>query len=71
MKSPHQLPIIDVILAVCRMFKVKVFVYFWNDKPVIYQDKSGKRDDPVVHLQCLGGVHFNPLIKDNDYALIV
>ena len=44
-------------------YKVVIFVYFWNSKPVIYKSHALKEKDclGVLYLQCLAGVHFNPL----------
>ena len=65
MLQPGQLPSLDVLLAASHLYNVKVFVYFWGDQPVIYQyDQSCTN---VVHLQCLGGIHFNPLIEVRSY----
>ena len=61
MKFPGKLPTLDVLLVACRLFKVKVYVYFWPESPVIYQYQQG--DVNVVHLQCLGSVHFNALVE--------
>ena len=60
MRHPGQLPSLDLLLAVSRLFQVKVYVYFWSDQPVVYQfDEYAD----VIHLQCISGVHFNPLIE--------
>jgi hypothetical protein len=55
----YVLPSFDVLLAASKLYKVQVFVYFWSEQPVIY--RCGDFED-VIHLQCLGGVHFNALV---------
>lgn len=66
MKHPGQLPCLDVLLAASKLYKIKVFVYFWPSNPVIYQ----VNDYPdVVHLQCVSGVHFNSLIELRGFVL--
>ena len=67
MMLPGTLPTLDVLLVVARLFKTKVHIYFWSRSPVIYQyDES---DPIVVHLQCLSGIHFNPLVEVKSYKL--
>jgi hypothetical protein len=53
------LPSFDVLLAASKLYKVQIFVYFWSEQPVIY--RWGEFED-VIHLQCLGGIHFNALV---------
>jgi hypothetical protein len=64
MRHAGQLPSLDVLMAVSRIFEVRVFVYFWNDQPIIYQFSNYSS---IIHLQCISGIHFNPLIKVNGY----
>jgi hypothetical protein len=65
MRCPGQLPSLDILLAASRLFKVRIFVYFWKTEPVVYQSE----DYPtVIHLQCISGVHFNPLIEVKNYV---
>jgi hypothetical protein len=65
MRFKGQLPALDVLLAASKIFKVKIFVYFWTDIPVIYQYEEYERR---IHLQCISGIHFNPLVELNSYA---
>ena len=60
MRLPGQLPSFDLLMAASRIFKTSIHVYFWPDKPVIYQFEPYDR---VLQLQCLSGIHFNPLIE--------
>ena len=66
MRLPGQIPTLDVILVACRLFHIKVHVYFWSNKPVIYQ--YNEEDINIVHLQCISGIHFNALIEVRDYV---
>ena len=61
-----QLPCLDVLLAASKLYKVKVFVYFWATNPVIYQLDEYQL---TVHLQCVSGIHFNALIELKNYML--
>ena len=65
MRCDHQLPCLEVLLAASALYEVNVNVFFWDDHPVLYQVplKSGQLPETVIHLQCLGGIHFNPLVE--------
>lgn len=69
MRLPNQLPCLEVLLVASEMFNVNIHVYFWSQNPVVYSadldEKCDKRT--VVHLQCISGVHFNPLIASHSY----
>jgi hypothetical protein len=60
-----QLPSLDVLIAASRLFKIKIFVYFWSTQPVIYQFDDYQN---TIHLQCIGGIHFNPLLELRNYS---
>ena len=60
MRFNGQLPSLDLLLAVSFIYKVRVFVYFYPGQPVVYQYEHY---DSVVHLQCISGIHFNPLVE--------
>jgi hypothetical protein len=66
MRHAGQLPSLDVLLAASRLYKVRIFVYFWSDQPVIYQFDNYPN---VIHIQCISGVHFNPLIEMRGYEM--
>ena len=65
MKLPGKLPSLDIIMVACRLYGIKVHVYFWPESPVIYQYRQ--EDENVVHLQCLSGIHFNALVEVKSY----
>ena len=66
MRLKGQLPSLDVLLSLSFLYKVRVFVYFWPDQPVVYQYQNFI---PVIHLQCISGIHLNPLIEVKHYEL--
>ena len=66
MRLPGQLPSLELLLVVSFMFRVKVGVYFWRSEPVIYQHSNY---DVNVFLQCLSGIHFNPLVEVKGFEL--
>ena len=64
MSHPGQLPSLDLLIVASWFFKIRIFVYFWPSQPVIYQFDHY---DCVIHLQCISGIHFNPLIELKNY----
>jgi hypothetical protein len=65
MRHKGQLPAFDILMAASRIYSVKIHVYFWAKTPVIYQFENY---DQVIHLQCVSGIHFNPLIELGEYC---
>ena len=66
MRHEGQLPSFDLLMAASRIFNVSVHVYFWSKEPVIFHFKEGINLQ-CVNLQCISGIHFNPLIKLCNY----
>lgn len=69
MRHVDQLPSMEVLLAASKLFCVRIFVYCWEGDPILFQAplKTGVLPEKVVHLQCLGGVHFNSLVETREY----
>jgi hypothetical protein len=65
MRCRGQLPALELLLSASRLYEVRIFVYFWIEQPVIYQFDDY---DSVVHLQCVSGIHFNPLSELKNYV---
>ena len=63
-----QLPCFEVLLACSKKFNVQVNVYFWSREPVVYCYGPLECSKSVVNLQCLAGIHFNPLIEVKGYV---
>ena len=65
-----QLPCVEVLFSFGRLFKCVVFVHFGGDAPVLYVP-PGDHSDVLrlarVHLQCLSGIHFNPVSEYPTY----
>ena len=67
MKYPGQLPIPDVLLVFANLYKAEVYLHYGGDRPIIYRVEDsipGKR----VHLQCLAGIHYNPVGETFSYG---
>ena len=62
MMYPGNAPALELLLAFSKCFNVEVWVHFGPTCPVVYCDPT-VLNALRVHLQCLGGVHFNPVIE--------
>ena len=65
MRHNGQLPSLEVLLSASRLFHVSIHVYFWSDRPVIYQYMNYPS---TIHIQSLNGIHFNPLTPVLGYS---
>ena len=65
LRNPGQMPIPEMLLAFAQRFEVTVCVHFGGDKPVLY--KCLLEDAPRLHLQCLAGIHYNPVEESKKY----
>ena len=55
-----QLPSLELLLPASRLLECRIGVYFWNTQPVFYQAGTFSN---TVYIQCIGGIHFNPLLS--------
>ena len=62
MLNPGQLPCTEAFLAVCNLFKIEIRVFHDMPIPVVYKVNETSTN-PVVNLQCISFVHYNPLIS--------
>ena len=74
MRHRNQLPILEMLLAACSIFEIIIHLHFGSDQPLIYQSYDTKRKEntssPIIHMQCIGGIHFNPLIETRKYTQV-
>ena len=70
MKLPGQLLPVETLVAFSALYSCVVLVHFGSDFPIVYVDPSVQRlaGLPRVHLQCLQGVHYNPLCELSSYV---
>ena len=69
MRSAGQLPCAEVLYAFGYLFQCVVLVHYGSDQVVTFippmcQDGA---DKPRVHLQCLSGIHYNPVTELKEY----
>ena len=62
MKRPGALPRDELSLVACDVFHVKVNIHHGMRWPVVFQRDKPDDNEPEIHLQCISGVHFNPVI---------
>lgn len=58
-----------MLLAVCKIYNIKVWIHHGIPFPVIYKvnrDHFDLVNTPIIHIQCISGVHFNPLYSRRD-----
>ena len=79
MSKGGQLPREEIILAACIIFDIEIWIHHGTAWPVIYsadrhiqgveQNSEVKEDSvykdkiTVIHLQCISGIHFNPVFS--------
>ena len=71
MMEPGQLLCDETMMAFAHLFKCVVFVHVGSNFPVIYTSpiSDTSLDRPRIHVQCLAGVHFNPLMETVNYRV--
>ena len=67
---PGQLPCVEVLYAFGQQFKCCVVVHYGvgNGVNFISPQLRNHRNLPRVHLQCLAGVHYNPVVELKSYS---
>ena len=65
MKKLGQLPCEQLFFVACRIYSVEIWVHHGMRSPVIYRlDKlEGGDAVAIIHLQCISGIHFNPVFS--------
>jgi hypothetical protein len=69
MRCSGQLPAIEILYAFCHLHKCVIYVHFGGSKPISYVPPSIHAPDEAsrVHLQCLSGIHYNPIMETSVY----
>ena len=68
MREDGQLPCQEILLAACKVFNVEIWVHYGISSPTIFKVNSNS-NQPVIHLQCLAGIHFNPVVAKSNKSL--
>ena len=70
MKEDGQLPCNEMLLAACKLYNLEIWVHYGISSPIVYKIDSNSAQ-PIIHLQCLAGIHFNPVISKSSKSLNV
>ena len=65
---PGNLPVDEIILVAADVLRVEIWIHHGMRSPVIYKPVNSNENGVKIHMQCLGGFHFNPVsqkIKSN------
>ena len=73
MRAPGQLPCVEVLYAFGQLYECAVLVHFGDQFPVMFVPPAvkGARNFTKVHLQCISGVHYNPVAELAGYSYCV
>lgn len=77
MKHDGQLPSEEVLLALAELYPVQVWVHHGMEFPVIFKKSMASKtidsreskkaqqetEEHIIHLQCLSGIHYNPVFS--------
>ena len=66
MKTPGITPCMEALLALSKIYNVCIYMYGHTHFPLIFDHTKPNTEVTTVYLQCLGGIHFNALIKCED-----
>ena len=70
-RYPGTLPPVQFIEAFSKLFDLEVWVHHEMDKPIRHCPYTSNEQDGTmlkrIHVQCLGGVHYNPIVENKLY----
>ena len=71
MRIPGQAPSELFLLAFANLYSLQVLVHYEMSSPVVFKSSCPviNSSKARVHLQCLAGVHYNPLCETDAYSL--
>ena len=63
-----QVPAEYIVLALSLLYKIEIRVHYGMPSPVVYRsgDPEQRLNGWTMHLQCISGIHFNPVTKVGD-----
>ena len=67
MKRDGILPCEKILLAACDVYNLIIMVHHGMKSPVMYQLRNVNENTVTIHLQCISGIHFNPVIAKKQY----
>ena len=68
MRAPGQPLSVEMLTVFATLMKTQVIVHFGGNHPMIFASQDGEHaDGDALHLQCLGGVHYNLLMESKNF----
>ena len=71
MRNDGILPSEKVLLAACCLFNIEIQVHHGMKSPVMFKNNMNQETSQIIHLQCLSGVHYNPVVAKQNYINFV
>ena len=67
MKLPEQLPTFEILLVFSYLYNLRVYVHLGTE----FQESHNNDNNNCIHLQCIAGIHFNPVteLKNHDKSI--
>lgn len=62
MRIKGHLPREELLLAACHLYNIVIYVHHGMERPIVFK-RSRDSVTHEVHLQCVSGVHYNPVIS--------
>ncbi len=62
-----QTPYQEVLMIVSYLYLIIIQVHYGDHKPVFYRYQVYRKSNRVMHLQCLGGTHYNWIEEERDH----
>ena len=65
------LPCNEILIAVCDLYSVELQVHHGMESPILYKTDKVNNQPIIIHLQCLAGIHFNPVVNRRNVSIPV
>ena len=73
MQLPEQLPTFEILLVFSYLYNLRVYVHLGTEFPLIfdYRESHNNDNNNCIHLQCIAGIHFNPVseLRNHDKSI--
>ena len=70
MKNLGELPCVEVLYSACELYHLEIYVHYGMISPVVFRC-GDSAEAHIIHLQCVSGIHYNPVIRQGSDVLAV
>ena len=56
------LPCHEIFVSTSDFYNLEIRIHYGMSSPVVYKTNEANRKTRIIHLQCLAGIHFNPVM---------